>query len=622
MIIVDEILDQMEAVKSGVVPGSVNLAYQPSVENVLTQLIQQRFGGASSSNFTTYPLFPVIANCSIDKSFVHLKYKFRFGFSFKPGVALTAASHDEIVIPLRLGLHMNSQLPNMYQLLIENATFVTSTFQRQESVLSYNSLPETEIRGNQQYSSIEKMQNGIMNQPMKRILIRYQPSADVAADATIKLNCEIQYETSIDLNRLTPLLSNMHYTTKHVGRLRLRLFFQQIEKAFYFCPDYACPALNAPVTCAVTLGSAYSQTDTAAAINTGVNAAIKQMTFQSAIKNSYWSFYPLSEYIDTEIDKTVIPFYGYVLTTVDTARFIKSITAVDKVKFSNLMSDAANVSTISNTLPVFECSDSAICQTTFDIRYEEYQRLESHYTSMGSIILPTQTWQTNPFDGAPTTTAWNQSYVGVGQGNNIDMVAVWATSNNAPGTFYTLPLKQIQLLLNGSPLVPVPYPHVDERAITDFTQALMDTDNEEINHDYLRSLRFLVVDDANPYAVSIRDTYCGTVQGIGSVSTTPDFANPNTFAMVFSTNLPNSFHTGKCVLEDTVNTPKLQLIGSYDLTNQSSRNTYPIWYDNTNATSGTQLGFSLFCDTCIVLKYDAARGVCFDGLLSFAAPYI
>ena len=43
---------------------------------------------------------------------------------------------------------------------------------------------------------------------------------------------------TIDINRLTPLLSNLHFTTPHMGNLRLKVFMQEFEKCLFICPDY------------------------------------------------------------------------------------------------------------------------------------------------------------------------------------------------------------------------------------------------------------------------------------------------------------------------------------------------------------------------------------------------
>jgi len=47
--------------------------------------------------------------------------------------------------------------------------------------------------------------------------------------------------------------------------------------------------------------------------------------------------------------------------------------------------------------------------------------------------------------------------------------------------------------------------------------------------------------------------------------------------------------------------------------------TFPLIYTHRNSTINT--GYSAFCDCCIVLTYDATREKCFEGQLSWAAPY-
>ena len=36
----------------------------------------------------------------------------------------------------------------------------------------------------------------------------------------------MHFKATVDINRITPLLSNLHYTTPHMGNLRLKVFMQ------------------------------------------------------------------------------------------------------------------------------------------------------------------------------------------------------------------------------------------------------------------------------------------------------------------------------------------------------------------------------------------------------------
>ena len=614
-VVVDEIIDQMEATKSGVVPGSVVPTIQSGVETVPTSIIQSRVGGSAGNSYTTLPLYPIVANCCIDKSFVHIRYDMNFKMIIKfadPGADKT------VYVPFWFGPDDTALLPNQVQVLLEGKTVYNTTYQREEAVLSKNSLPEIVVRGSERYSTLDKLRQGLRAQPMQRVLVKFSiHSGDTSAEQDVKLH----FDQSIDLNTLNPLLSNIHYTTKHFGKLQLKLFFQDIERAMSFCPDglFATHAPNSiPAATAATDTSAASLTSTNASI-TAINGALSALLAQQGGTDQFYSFYSFNEHFQTTYD----------LTSADVG--IKS----DLIKFPAFVDDGSAF-TVTNVVftnptsdPFFKVEICEMCQTNFDIKYEEYQRLESFFTSTGSIIIPTQQWMTTPFESSPSA-AWLPSYVGIGTGNNINFVGVWCHSGKSPSHFYTLPLTGVQLQLNGQNLNYIPYPYINSRAVADFTQAIIDTDHEEINKDYQDSLSFFNICDDTNY----RSTTTGTNLSMhdyyylnrDKLRTDPHLQNANKFAMYFSTNLPDSFRTGKCVLDDTVNAPNLRLISTrsapFDEANDATaRGKMPLWYDNRNCDSSL-LGFSLFCDYCIVLKYDSARGVCYDGLLSAAAPYV
>lgn len=592
MIIVDEILDMMDATKSGVVAESVTQTIQSGVETVPTSIIQQKAGGSAGNTYTTLPLYPIVSNCCMDKSFIHMVFKTKFRVDVTLPAAIHATHAGRVYVPMWFGPNDTSALPNQVQVLLEGSTIYNTNYQREESVLSNNSLPEIILRGSDRYSTIDKLKQGVRAQPMQRLLME----VDIAANGTTgHADIPVTFDLEIDMNTLNPLLSNMHFTTKHFGKLQLKLFFAEIEKSFCFCPDYNFSMLNEATT------------TSAATLNTSL--------LKGQIRDSFYSFYPFAEHFKETIASTKIPFYGLTYDTVEGGGGFVGSVLLTNIKFSN--PDSGNF---------FQVDKIDMCQTNFDIRYEEYQRLESHFTSMGSIIIPTQTWRTTPFQSSPSQAEWSGNYVGIGSGNNIDFAGVWCHSLRSPCCFYTLPLTGVQFQINGQNINPIPYPYIDRRAVTDFTQTIIDTDHEEISKDYVDSLNFLNIDNSQDYvngeALSVPAYY-----NRGGVLVSPGLSNANKFAMYFSTNLPDSFHTGKCVLESTVNTPNVRLIGLSSsafrgINTNTERVKYPIWYDNFNGADGSLLGFSLFCDYCIVLKYDASRGVCFDGVLSPAAPYL
>lgn len=580
-VIIDEIMSQLDAAKSGVVPGSVCQAVVSGIQNVPSQITQSRMmSTGSSSAYTTFPLSPIVKNCCLDKSYLNME----FDINFTLHVVGTASKTFKI--PFYFGLRDNASMFNQLQILIENSAIWTTTYQREESVLSYNSLPETEIRGNNQYASIQKMMDAEYS-PMKRLVI----DATTGAGGSVDVPVTVHFKTTIDINRLTPLLSNLHYTTPHFGNMRLKVFLQDFAKCLFFCPDYNYIAnRDADNVRFSTLGSQFC--------------------------NQYWSFYPLSEFAGRTIAAAQIPFYAWNATD-STMALLTSIAFNDPAANTDFMTFAQN-------------GTAEIVQTCFDIKEEEYQRLTDYFASIGSIIIPSQTWSSSVFNNSGVVGGqnWPESQIGNVGGYNIDFISVWQHPEGSPCCFNKEFLNNIQLILDGRPVNSLPYAYINDKCITDTTQAIIDTDHEEINKDYIHSLAFLNMNDSQTYMNTDASTEFGS-GGVGSSIRRKNLINPNTFCLNFSTNLPDAFHSGACVLENS----NRQAVIRFNSTNQQAatpfttgRNAFPFYITASNAANvnsqSTTTGFSTFCDCCIVLTYDPARATCYDGQLSWAAPYI
>lgn len=587
-VIVDEIFQMLEAAKSSIVPGSVCQAIVSAVQNVPANIKQQAVGGSSGSSYMTFPLSPIVKNCCLDKTYLNLEFDINLGVT----VTKQAAKDEVLKIPVYIGFRDSFSLFNQVQFLIENSCIWQTVYQREESVNAYNSLPQTEIRGNPQYSSIEKMREG-KKSPMKRIILDFPGGG---SNTSISKDFTIHFKVSVDINRLSPIFSNLSFTTPHMGNLRLKVFIQEIEKALFFCPDYNWTQYES--------FTAASTAPTKAEYDASCAAIQSQPT-----QNQYWSFYALNNYFNTDINGTQIPFYGWYAGG--------NKTVLSKMKFTN--PSAGDFMT-------FDGGIAEIVQTCFDIYDEEYRRLTDHFASLGSVIIPTQTWSTNVFNTTDIKAkgTWPYSMVGNVGGYSIDFIGVWAHSSKAPCSFSKEFLTGFQLLLEGRPVNAVPYTFEDDRFLTDTTQAIIDTDHEEINHDYVDSIAFLNETDTPNYVAD--DPH--TTYGDGSLTSSIRkcyLSNPNTFAMYYSTNLPDCFRSGACNLENTNRQAILRLTstistGDGKLEVEASRALFPHWFNHYNAES-TVVGFSCLCDAVVVLNYDATRGTCFDGVLSWAAPY-
>lgn len=588
-VVVAKILDQLEAAKSGIVPGSVTQNIVSGIQNVPSDIIQQSFnGGASTNAYTTFPLSPIRGNCALDKTYLNLEFDINYKFN-----ATGLSNSTDYKIPMYVGFRDTASIFNQLQILIENTAIWTTTYQRQESVLAYNSLPEKEIRGNNQYASIDKMREGTYS-PMKRIVIE----ARTDANGAISTDVTIHFKTTVDMNRLTPLLSNLHYTTPHFGNLRLKVFLNEIEKALLFCPDYAYIAHTK-----VTADSNYDKNK----IQDALDAINNQ-----PIYNQYWQFYPFTAMVDSAKPVENVPLYCVKLT--GNPLVISGVQKADGFYVTRHSSEP---------FMSFRTGVAEIVQTNFELFKEESDKLTNYFTSLGSIIIPSQTWSSLTFNNSTVSsgTTYPQTQIGSIGGYNIDFISVWSHINTSHVIFTNEFLTNIQLILDGRPINSLPYTYVNDKCVVDVTQAIIDTDNEEINQDFIRSLtQFNITDTPQYIPKALPDMYGDG--GLDKCIMRNYLANPNTYALNFSTNLPDAFHSGACVVENVnrQGTIRFNATSAVDtVANLSNTSTFPLVYTHKNSTITT--GYSAFCDCCIVLTYDAAREKCFEGQLSWAAPY-
>lgn len=574
-VVVDEILEQLDAVKSGVVPGSVVQSVVSGIQNVPSNIIQQGLA-AGGGCYTTFPLSPIVKNCNLDQTYINLEFDMNLRFEYSnPGANCT--------LPLWIGFRDTSAIFNQLQILIENSALKTTTYHREESVIAYNSLPETEIRGNNQYASIEKM---MLNKysPMKRILLKLN-------SGTTGVNIPLHFHVTVDINRLDPMLSNLHFTTPHFGNLRLKVWIQRIQEAMFFCPDY----------------SYYPFISAADNTQTNINEALAK-----PIQNAYWCFYPLATYMDQTIANTMIPFYA---------------TSTNKLI---LLSDVKFTTTNDGTpFMTFNGGVAEIVQKNFDIKEDEYERLNEYFASTGSIIIPTQTFESQTFNNSNIAAGanWINTQIGTVGGYNVNFITTWSHPQSQATCFMKEFLKDIQLILDGRPVNSLPYTFVNDKCIVDCTQAIIDTDHEEINADYVTSLSCFNVTDTAAYTSDTFTNIYGTGTKTTSINTN-NLRNPNTFSLNFSTNLPDAFHSGACILENSNRNGVVRFNSTCNDSDANlTANTFPFvithkTLEHINNGDASVIGFTAFCDCCMVLTYDAVRGTCFDGQLSWSAPYV
>lgn len=564
-VILDELQEQLEVVQNGVKPESFTQSIITGIQNTPSSLVQ-RSANTSSNLFTTFQLSPQARtiNC-LDSSFIDLE----FDVSFSIITGANAGANE--TIPMWFGFRDTSSCINQIQLLIENSAIWTTTYHHEESVLVMNALPESEIAGNNQYASIDKMKRGLESS----MQLCYFPL--VSGSSTH--NQTVHFKITVDVSRLDPIISNMHFVSTHYGNLKLKLFFNNLIQSLFFCPAYNL--INAAA---------------AFAANTNIKTS----------DGLYWSFYPFSKFYSGQlIQTTTMPVYIYNTNAHTFTLYNNTITFRDTAGVDFLRFNEANM-----------------CQCNLDMYDDEYNAFSQYIESQGSIIIPTQTFSTNLFNNstinANVNDTLNTGFTATVNGYNLNSLHVWLHPRSSNCYFINPRLSNYQLILDGRPLNPVPYNNIGGRAFTDNVQAIIDIDHDEINHDFIRSMSYgLEFNGASTLGANIQNGYIMNMSSVHSVAASNNgaVANPATLSYNFATNYPDAFHSGACTLEFSNKQAMVRLTGSI---NNATSTQYP--YEITLKDESCDIGLSAFCDCCIILNYDSTREKCFSGSMSWANP--
>lgn len=596
LVIVDQILEQLEAAKSGIVEGSVCMASVNAVDNVATNIVQQTVDGGTSGAYMTFPLSPIVKCCSIDKSYLNLEFTLNFNVAITP----PAGADFEGDFPMYVGFRDTNTIFDQVQLMIENNPIYTDAYNRQNATFLYCSQPEGVIRDNNQYASIDKMRNGDKS-PMKRIIVHAKYTH--ATTKTFMTRVSLPIRATVDISRMPQvILSNLHYTTPHFGNLKLRVFIQRIQEALLFCPDYAWMT----------------------AVNKADGTLADGMT---PFINQYWTYYSFNSEFNKDIPGTRIPFYGY--------KSSGAVVCASNVRFLNPNVIAAADSTTGTDIGVapfmtFSGGVAEMVQTCFDIKAEEYDRLTQYFEEMGSIIIPTQVLSASVFNNSTLTQAGgipNGPMIANVGSYNINDICVYFHPNTCPVFFQNEALTNFQLLLDGRPINNIPYGYLNDKAITQMTSSIIDTDHEDINRDYMRSLSWLNQTEDRTYLTTDLHTQTDTGAVAKSIRRCGIY-NPGLCAYVFNCNLDDAFHSGWACLEQATRNAVLRLDTSSAQSSAAFTTYRALFPQYTTANhqvkdeQSTTAGFICFCDTCLVLDYDKARGIATSGSLSNSAPYI
>ena len=180
--------------------------------------------------YTTVPLRPLDG----DVNFLPENYlQVRFNFTVETILASTTWN-DGVRHDLAIWFPSSACIPSRLQLMCGNAIVWQNQFQRYEACCALASIKASYLDGDPEYASVRKIQDG---KQFPGIIVTI-PQATPNPKLNFTLNL------TIDLSQLTPLLSNIPFITNDMGDVRLRIFFEHLERGMCCCwlNNYVVPS--------------------------------------------------------------------------------------------------------------------------------------------------------------------------------------------------------------------------------------------------------------------------------------------------------------------------------------------------------------------------------------------
>ena len=603
LVVLDDLKDRLEMLESDIAPGSYAKPITSGIENVAANILS-RDGVNYQGCFTVFPLGPLEGKVTdLDKSFLHFVIEFNFALkveSYGINAELTNVSTDKTFY-LAVGPRDTSSLFNQLQLMIDNNVIWDSTYHRTESAICLASMPSSIVEYSPMYATIDKLLNN-QRTPMKIIQVTIPSGSN-----TVTSQFTLSYDFTIDLNRLCVPLSNISYITSNMGNLRIKCFLNDVDKCFYY----------------MVLPNGFGFYHTA--------------TANQVISNTRDSAYVSLDPILWGEGMNVIDKVDY--TDMLTGTNATAINAADAQPFFKFTFNKRLTGTTTG-INFMTCQIAEIYQATFDLDDKSYDELCAYFEQQGHVVIPIEELATSAFNIGSITPNTNtnipSTLIANIPGNNITKIVISDVLQANQTAIINPYISSFQVLLDGRPLNSIPYNKLDDRAITDFSMGMLDTDTEEINKDYVYSMSFpplISKTGGNVTREATQYLYDGCLGTILTMNNYNNLAFSNRYIkntplcpLVFDTAVQGSFHTGMCILEKSRNAALIQLRGTYaSQTNEAEygkygQNHYPTI--PSLRTNANQFLISALCDSCIMLRYDASRRTCTSGWKSWAKPFI
>lgn len=601
----------MDIISSEIIPGSSIEIFKLPL-NASPTTVNSPDGSVYNTPFLEYALYPEVGDVlDFSRSYIFLDFDNSFGIC----VAHNTYSDTYILV----GPPYSCSTGSRVQIGMGGTNAYDDQYNFLHSTLQGASVNASEAEHSPEFSTIDGFLNKKIS-PMKIVRIKKTTGIDYSSleKSFVEYKYTINYNFSIDLNRLSILTSNFHFTTIFDGNLTLKYWFDRMLTNWHYM---VMPSINSIQNIASGGSEGLICTQGANGI-LSVNPIRWTRTptvdvFPGGTKHAvdfgdYTEWIPIAAPIELRLDSgtSFTVYVGEGGSNINNA--VTSTALKNEKPFKNGFISIPICFTFSkpnNVTHVFKMNTSAIYQYTMRLKPEALERLHQMFSSTGMILRPTQQFISAPFVDStigPTTTQTQPVQMSVKiDANNITHIIISNTINEGLGNACLMNFfrTNYQLLCNGHPVNQIMYNKVDGRAIKDYTNAIYDTDHEEINNDYLYSLQFPSAPNcSNGNAPTSTTYFYDLTDGTSEVET--DFAlmktcnwlsthqtyfkQPNKFFDVFSTSAPSSFMTGICIAPATTSQLQIVLRANYqeslNYMNNPSRYAPTKMYDDVTKT--------------------------------------
>ena len=604
--VLDSIRAVCEAINNDALAATKEQPVMQGIENPAATL------GSGKNQYTTIPLRPLTGDCNfLLNNYIH--HRIPFAITLKAydtkveggKVVVNTASAASFASDIDYAIYFLSSalMPKRFQLMIGNTVIYQNTFQRTEATVTINSLPPDVVEKSDDITTMSKLleRKTIPGQYFTWKGNNYKITSDAVVkdtDGPTTQTCNFIIDTTIDLQRFSPIISNLAFIPIEYGDLKLRLFYDNLDDA-----------LNITVLPSQRNGYFYGKLGDDDAHTTSIISHNNlNVVERRPLKDGFMFIEPT---LNASCEKTSDHTFKH-----STFGGVQKAIVCDTVAWG--MSSSGDNATIVE-----------IVQSTFRLREESKILLKNYIMQDNRLIIPTHTWSTALALNPPSQTSgqmmWNFSAY------NIDMLAFTFPINQQHEDYLPNPIfDAFDVKLNSKSVNFVPYEGTySARFIKDTKQAFLNTDEYATNENLTYSLKPYTsiingeINDNTKFVNAVYEAYRNNSNNI-------EF-KPNTFCYAINLTPPNSFEKGMCVASS--NPQAMQLRITYNkyasapsatmLADTSINQCYSDIYNFGNGAGSTPAPFALALQgCCLVLIYNPIVGACQAGEVVFVEPFV